>query len=176
MSIQWLTPEGLLKGWERVLENHGCAGVDGVTVERFAGRVDVELDALLSRVERGEYRALPLLPIVVQKKPSSAATRTLLVPAVRDRVLQTAVGRHLGRAFEDEFLDCSFAFRPHRSVNSAIARIRFLHDHGFKYVAETDIDSFFDRVDHTLLRERLRSRVPDDGLRDLLDGWIGGFC
>jgi CRISPR-associated protein Cas1 len=175
MSIQWLTPEGLLKGWERVFENHGCAGVDGVTVERFASRVDAELETLLSRVERGEYRALPLLPIVVQKKPNSPATRTLLVPAVRDRVLQTAVGRHLGRAFEDEFLDCSFAFRPHRSVNSAIARIRFLHDHGFKYVAETDIDSFFDRVDHALLRERLRSRLAEAALRDLLDGWIGGF-
>ncbi|HSY49716.1 MAG TPA: CRISPR-associated endonuclease Cas1, partial [Thermoanaerobaculia bacterium] len=175
MSIEWLTAEGLLKGWERVFENHGCAGVDGVTVQRFAGNLDAELDALRSRVEVGEYRALPLLPIVVQKKPHSAATRTLLVPAVRDRVLQTAVGRHLGRAFEDEFLDCSFAFRPHRSVNSAIARIRFLHDHGFRYVAETDIDSFFDRVDHALLRERLRSRVPEDALRELLDGWIGGF-
>jgi CRISP-associated protein Cas1 len=175
MSMQWLTPEGLLKGWERVFENHGCAGVDGVTVERFARGVDRELDALRSRVERGEYRALPLLPILVQKKPDSPATRTLLVPAVRDRVLQTAVGHHLGRAFEDEFLDCSFAFRPHRSVNSAIARIRFLHDHGFKYVAETDIDSFFDRVDHSLLRERLQSRVQEAGLRDLLDGWIGAF-
>lgn len=129
MSVPWLMPEVLLKGWERVHENGGCAGVDGVTVGRFARNLDAELDALRSRVEAGEYRALPLLPIVVQKKPNSTATRTLLVPAVRDRVLQTAVGRHLGRAFEDEFLDCSFAFRPHRSVNSAIARIRYLHDH-----------------------------------------------
>ena len=131
MSIPWLMPEMLLKGWERVLENGGCAGVDGVTVERFARNLDAELDALRSRVEAGEYRTLPLLPITVQKKPGSNATRTLLVPTVRDRVLQTAVGHYLGRAFEDEFLECSFAYRPHRSVNSAIARIRYLHDHGF---------------------------------------------
>lgn len=175
MSVPWLTPELLLKGWERVHDNSGCAGVDGVTVGRFARNLDAELHALRSRVEAGEYRALPLLPITVRKKPDSTATRTLLVPAVRDRVLQTAVGRHLGRAFEDEFLDCSFAYRPHRSVNSAIARIRYLHDHGFKYVAEADIDSFFDRVDHILLRERLESRIPEAGLRDLLEGWIDGF-
>lgn len=175
MSFQWLTPEVLLKGWERVQENGGCAGVDGVTVERFSRDLHGQLEVLRSRVESGNYRALPLLPITVQKKPGSMATRTLLVPAVRDRVLQTAVGRHLGRAFEDEFLDCSFAFRPHRSVNSAIARIRYLHDHGYKYVAEADIDSFFDRVDHDLLRERLAARVPEAGLRDLIDGWINAF-
>jgi CRISPR-associated protein Cas1 len=175
MTVPWLTPDMLLRAWERVRENGGCAGVDGVTVERFARNIDTELGALPSCVERGEYRALPLLPITVRKKPDSTATRTLLVPAVGDRVLQTAVGRYLGRAFEDEFLDCSFAYRPHRSVNSAIARIRYLHDHGFRFVAEADIDSFFDRIDHALLRERLQSRIPQAALRDLLDGWIRGF-
>jgi len=129
MTIPWLTHAALLHAWEHVRENHGCAGADGVTIERFATRLDSELDDLRSRVEAGEYRPFPLLPIVVEKKPHSSATRTLLVPTVRDRVLQTAAGRHLGQAFEDEFLDCSFAYRPHRSVNSAIARIRFLHDH-----------------------------------------------
>lgn len=106
MSIPCLTAAALLHAWEHVRENHGCAGVDGVTIERFAGSLDEELGALRSRVERGRYRPLPLLPITVPKKPHSPATRTLHVPAVRDRVLQTAVGRHLGQAFEDELLDC----------------------------------------------------------------------
>src|SRR5664279_5086108 len=123
MPTPWLSPDSLLRAWEHVRENGGCAGVDGVTVDRFARDVDSELQSLREQVEHGHYRALPLLPITVQKKPNSMATRTLLVPAVRDRILQTSAGRHLGRAFEDEFLDCSFAFRPHRSVNSAVARI-----------------------------------------------------
>lgn len=175
MSVPWLMPETLFKAWEHVRENAGCAGVDGVTVGHFAIRLDEELETLRLQVQTDRYRALPLLPITVQKKPSSRATRTLLVPTVRDRVLQTAVGRHLGRTFEDEFLDCSFAYRPHRSVNSAIARIRFLHDHGFRFVAETDIDSYFDRVDHELLLEKLESRLPEPALLDLLRGWIRCF-
>lgn len=175
MPIPWLSPQALLRAWDHVRENHGCAGVDGVTVDAFAHDLDLKLDALRERVEAGKYRPLPLLPITVQKKPNSAATRILHVPAVCDRVLQTAAGRCLGRAFEDEFLDCSFAYRPHRSVNSAIARIRYLHQHGFKYVAETGIDAFFDRVDHDLLRKRLGERVPEPEVRDLLALWIGGF-
>lgn len=95
-----------------------------------------------------------------------------MVPAVRDRVLQTAIGLHLGTVFEDEFLDCSFAYRPHRSVNSAIARIRFLHAHGYQFTASADIASFFDCVNHELLRERLHARIHDPELLDLLDGCV----
>ena len=147
---------------------------DSVTVDQFARTVEAEIAVLLHEVETDEYRPLPLLPITVQKKPNSSATRTLMVPAVRDRVLQTAVGRQLGHAFEDEFLECSFAYRPKRSVNSAIARIRFLHNHGYSYVAEADIESFFDRIDHSLLRQRLAVAVKDHALLALLEEWIPG--
>ncbi len=174
MSLVWLTSDSLLRAWQHVEENAGCAGADGVTVDRFARDIDAELAALLHSVESGEYRSLPLLPITVQKKPDSPATRVLMVPAVRDRVLQTAVGRQLGHAFEDEFLECSFAYRPKRSVNSAIARIRYLHDHGFRYVAEADIESFFDRIDHALLRQRIAATVTEPSILTLLDHWIAG--
>ena len=172
MNAPWLTPDALLHAWERVHDNGGCAGADGVTIDRFSRNLDTALTALRTRVERGEYRPLPLLPIIVRKRPGETATRTLLVPTVRDRVLQTAAGHDLGRVFEDEFLECSFAYRPHRSVNSAIARIRYLHEHGFRFIGEADIESFFDRIDHGLLKEKLRRRIDDPLLRDLLDLWI----
>jgi retron-type reverse transcriptase len=173
-KFPWLTSDSLLSAWEHVLENAGCAGADGVTVNQFFRSVEAEIAALLREVETDEYRPLPLLPITVQKKPNSTATRTLMVPAVRDRVLQTAVGRQLGHAFEDEFLECSFAYRPKRSVNSAIARIRFLHNHGYSYVAEADIENFFDRIDHSLLRQRLAAAVKDRALLELIEQWIPG--
>lgn len=173
-KFPWLTLGSLLSAWEHVLENEGCAGADGITVDQFAHTVDAEISALLNSVETDEYLPLPLLPITVQKKPNSNATRTLMVPAVRDRILQTAVGRQLGHAFEDEFLECSFAYRPKRFVNSAIARIRYLHDHGYRYVAEADIENFFDRIDHSLLRQRLSAAVHDHALLTLLEQWITG--
>ncbi len=174
MSLDWLTPEALDRAWEHVRENGGCAGADGVTIDHFARDLDAELGALQHAVEADEYASLPLLPITVQKKPDSDATRTLMVPAVRDRVLQTVVGRHLGHAFEDEFLECSFAYRPKRSVNSAIGRIRYLHDHGYRYISEADIESFFDRIDHALLRKRMAAAVSDPVILTLLEHWLAG--
>jgi CRISPR-associated protein Cas1 len=170
--MPWLEPEALTRAWNRVRENDGCAGADGVTIQRYASQLDSEWDELKKSVERGQYHALPLLPIVITKRPGSSETRTLMVPSVRDRVLQTSIGFHLGTVFEDEFLDCSFAYRPHRSVNSAIARIRFLHTHGYQFTASADIASFFDRISHEQLRERLHARIRQPELLDLLDGWI----
>ena len=132
---QLLTNEQLWDAWERVRENAGCAGSDGVA--RFSERAHRALPRLIERVNEGAYRPFPLLKIVVEKHPGRGAphagTRTLLVPTVADRVLQTAVARHLSRSFEEEFLECSYGYRPGRSVDRAIARIRKCRDLGYVY-------------------------------------------
>jgi retron-type reverse transcriptase len=125
------TCEQLWEAWERVRENEGCAGSDGVTVAHFAQRAHRALPRLYERVNEGAYRPFPLLKIVVEKHPGSASTRTLLVPTVADRVLQTAAARHLSRSFEEEFLECSYGYRPGRSVDRAIARIRTCRELGY---------------------------------------------
>jgi retron-type reverse transcriptase len=139
-----LSDDDLFSAWERVRENEGCAGADGVTVHGFAQRMQRALLELLARVQDGRYRPYPLLKIVVEKRPGSEKTRTLLVPAVRDRVLQTAVARLLSRSFEEEFLECSYGYRPGRSVDRAIARIRKCRDLGYVYVADADVEAFLD--------------------------------
>jgi CRISP-associated protein Cas1 len=164
--------EQLWEAWERVQENAGCAGSDGVTVEAFAHRAERRIPQLLDRVTAGTYRPFPLLEIVVQKKPGAPATRRLLVPAVGDRVLQTAVARHLSRSFEEEFLECSYGYRPGRSVDRAIARIRKCHELGYRFVVDADISTYFDRVDHRLLLQRLRARPLGAVVEGLLRSWI----
>ena len=131
MEVPPLTLEDLERAWERVAENAGCAGADGVTCEEFEGRRDVEYAALLAEVQSGSYFCFPLLRIAVEKKAGSAKIRRLMVPSVRDRVLQTAVARRLSRSFEEEFLDSSFAYRPGRGVDRAIARLRRCRDGGW---------------------------------------------
>ena len=152
------TAEQLWEAWERVQENAGCAGTDGVTVEHFARRAEGRIAELLQHVAEEGYRPYPLLKIVVEKKPGGAAMRRLLVPSVRDRILQTAVARYLSRSFEEEFLECSYGYRPGRSVDRAIARIRKCHELGYKFVVDTDVQSYFDNVDHRLLLDQLSTR------------------
>lgn len=107
------TVEQLWEAWERVQENAGCAGADGVTVAQFGQRAARGIPQLLARVAEDRYRPYPLLKIVVEKKPGGGATRTLLVPSVGDRILQTAVARHLSRSFEDEFSTSGMMILPH---------------------------------------------------------------
>jgi retron-type reverse transcriptase len=130
--------EYLWGAWERVQQNEGCAGADGVTVRQFAERAHKRLPELRDRVNAGLYRPLPLLKIIIEKHSGHAGTRTLLVPAVRDRVLQTAVAHHLSRSFEEEFLECSYGYCPGRSVDRAIARIRKCRDLGYRFVVDAD--------------------------------------
>jgi group II intron reverse transcriptase/maturase len=178
-----ISQDDLWSAWERVRENEGCAGADGVTVHAFAQRVQRGLAELLARVREGRYRPYPLLKIVVEKgagaskarqtgRSAPLKTRTLLVPAVRDRVLQTAVARALSRSFEEEFLECSYGYRPGRSVDRAIARIRKCRELGYIFVADADVEAFFDRVDHDLLLERLGARQPGEELMALLRMWV----
>jgi group II intron reverse transcriptase/maturase len=167
-----LSEEGLWDAWERVRENQGCAGADAVTIGRFAQDARRRITDLFQRVQDDRYRPYPLLEIIVEKKPGSAATRTLLVPAVRDRILQTWAAHHLSRSFEEEFLECSFAYRPGRGVDRAIARIKRCWQDGYHWVVDADITSFFDQVSHSRLFQLLSQRVADPRSQVLLRSWI----
>lgn len=164
--------EELRAAWARVEENAGCAGADGVTVERFAARLDSELSDLAERVRTERYRPLPLLKILVEKKPGRPETRRLLVPAVTDRVAQTAAARRLMPWLEDQFLESSFAYRPGRGVDSAVKRVRQLEELGFEKVVDADIRTYFDEVGHSLLLGRLTAAGVEPGLLPLLCQWI----
>ena len=127
-----LSAEQLVEAWDRVRENAGCAGVDGITVDRYEHRGLGGLVQLAQEIQQGAYKALPLLQILVEPKPGKR--RELHVPTVRDRVVQTAVARVLSKAFEEEFLDASYAYRPGRSVDRAIARVIQWRERGYTHV------------------------------------------
>jgi CRISPR-associated protein Cas1 len=167
-----LTRADLVAAFARVQENAGCAGVDGVGVARFAARLDRELEALCEQLAAGRYRPLPLLQIEVEKRAGSGKTRLLLVPAVRDRVLQTAVARRLAPMLEEEFLDTSHGYRPGRGVDSAVARVQQWRDRGYPYAVEADITGYFDNVDHDLLLAEYAEREPTREFDGLLARWV----
>lgn len=162
----------LADAFERVQENEGCAGVDGVTVERFASNAPRNCTELCQQVANSSYRALPLLRIIIEKGLGRTGTRTLLVPAVRDRVLQSAVARRLSRSYEEEFLDSSYAYRPGRGVDRAIARVRMLRDLGYWHVVDADIRGFFDSVDFATLESHLAAAREPTWILDLVSQWI----
>ena len=109
---------------------------------------------------------------VVEKKPGSRQYRNLMVPAVRDRIAQTAVARLLTRDWEQAFLGASFAYRPGRGVDLAIEQIVAYRDQGFTWLLDADITGCFDNIPIHALENRL---AGTGALLPLLRLWIRCF-
>ncbi len=165
-----LTDANLLAAWARVRENEGGPGVDGQTIAAFEGRLMANLSTLRSEVLHGTYRPLPLLRVTIPKK--GGGERPLSIPAVRDRVLQSAMAIALTPLFEAEFEDVSFAYRRGRSVEQAARRVEALRDQGYRWVVDADIRAFFDEVDHGLLMTELEKLISDEAILDLIRLWL----
>src|ERR1039457_5526260 len=161
---QWLTETCLRRAFTRVKQNHGCAGADAVDLPAFEATLATRLDEMRRSVETETYWAWPLRRIEVEKHPGSEERRTLLVPAVQDRVLQTAVAAHIEPALEKEFDDCSFAYRRGRSVRMAVERVYRCYNEGYLWLAEADIDDFFGSVDRDLVLGGLSTLVHDESI------------
>src|SRR5205807_4365421 len=120
------------------------------------------LQSLLDRAKSGTYVAPPVRRVHIPKAGSTTETRALGIPTFEDKVLQRAMAMVLEAIYEQDFLDCSYGFRPGRSAHQAIDA---LHDTATRmaggWVIELDIRKYFDSIDHERLREVLRLRVRD---------------
>lgn len=170
MKTHPLDMEALQRAFTHVKENHGSAGVDQVTITQFESRFDENLYALLRELHEGRYRPLPLLKLLVDKGNGEA--RALAIPAVRDRIVQTAVFHLIEPILEPQFEDCSFGYRRGRSVKQAVQRVREYYDQGFNWVIDADIDAFFDHVDHAILLEKVNRYILDEKIRALIALWL----
>lgn len=132
----------------------------------------MKLAALRDEVESGMYWAWPLRRVEIEKRPGSEERRRLLIPAVRDRVLQTAVAAYMEPFLEREFEPCSFAYRRGRSVRMAVERVHQLWTEGYRWLVDGDIDDFFDSVETELVLSRLTTLIDDELAVRLVRLWL----
>lgn len=148
-------------------------GVDGQTAAEYAANLESNLQALLTRAKDGwSYRAPPVRRVHIPKGDGDK-TRPIGIPTFEDKVLQRAVVMVLGAVYEQDFLPCSYGFRPGRSAHQALEALRnAMMRVGGGWVLEVDIESFFDSIDHRKLQELLRWRVRDGVLLRLIGKWL----
>ena len=150
----------------------GATGVDGQTSGEYEERLEENLRSLLDRFKSGQYKAPPVRRTYVPKGDGKQQ-RPIGIPTFEDKVLQRAVTMVLGAVYEQEFLTCSYGYRPGRSAHQALTDLRQeLMVMGGGWVLEVDIKSFFDTISHSRLREILDQRVRDGVLRRTIDKWL----
>jgi RNA-directed DNA polymerase len=167
MDVEWLR-----EAYRRTRKD-GAVGVDGQTAAEYEAHLEDNLRSLLDRAKSGDhYRAPPVRRVHIPKG-DGRKTRPIGIPTFEDKVLQKAVLMALDAVYEQDFLDCSYGFRPGRSAHDALEALwKHTMDMGGGWVLEADIEAFFDSVDRVRMQELLRQRVSDGVLRRLVGKWL----
>jgi group II intron reverse transcriptase/maturase len=153
------------------LKRRAAPGVDGVTWKDYEANLEGNLQALHARVHGGTYRALPVRRRFILKPDGKQ--RPLGITALEDKVVQRAVVAVLNAIYEEDFLGCSYGFRPGRSQHDALDALCVgITSTPVNWILDADIRSFFDRIDQTWLVRFLEHRVGDERVIRLVRKWL----
>ena len=144
-----------------------AVGMDGVTKEQYGQALEVNLQDLHARLKAQRYRHQPIRRVHIPK--AQGKTRPIGISAFEDKVVQDAVREVLEAIYEQDFLGCSYGFRPGRSAHDAVRTLeQMVHRGEVRWIFEADIVSFFDSLDRTELKKMLEVRVADGSLLRLI--------
>lgn len=171
-------PAFLVVAWSRVRGNKGgrTAGIDGIVPRSM----NTDAGELLDKLREG-LKARRFAPSRVRERAipkASGKLRRLGIPTAADRIVQTLLKLVLEPIFEADFKPCSYGFRPKRRAQDAIAEIHFFGSRTYEWVFEADIKACFDEIDHTALMGRVRRRIGDKRVLNLVKAFLkaGVLC
>lgn len=167
-----LSPENLNRAYRQVVGNGGVGGVDKMGTSELLPYLKLHKDELLSKLESGKYRPLPVRRVEIPK--DNGMKRQLGIPTVVDRFVQQAISQVLVNLYEPHFSENSFGFRPHRGAHDALRRVQTYADKGYRYCVSLDLERFFDTVNHSRLIELLSRRVKDGRVVSLIHRYLNG--
>jgi RNA-directed DNA polymerase len=170
-SIAHMITFGALYAAFRGLRKKASAGVDGVTYEEYERDVVRNLQTLYERLKNGKYQAQPLRRVYIPKE--NGKQRPISIPALEDKIVQKAMVEILNAIYEQDFLDCSYGFRPGRGQHQALDEVgRVICTRPTGWVLEIDVTAYFDSIVRDQLMEMIEKRVRDGSVLRLIRKWI----
>jgi RNA-directed DNA polymerase len=161
----------LRAAWESVQANDGAGGVDRETIGMFARTAENRIEDLSRQLREGRYVPQPVRRVMIPK-PGTTQQRPLGIPTIRDRIVQTALRMVLEPIFERDFARESYGFRPGRSCHQALERVETLLAEGYTQVVDADLKSYFDTIPHAALLARVKAKVVDGRILDLVESFL----
>lgn len=153
------------------LRKTAAPGVDQITFEQYEHNLDAKLEDLVKRLKEKRYRAKLVRRKYIPK--ANGKMRPLGIPALEDKLLQVAVAQVLTAIYEEDFLESSWGYRPHRGPREASRALADqLHRGKIDWVVEADIRGFFDNISHEWLMRMLAERVEDKAFLRLINKWL----
>jgi RNA-directed DNA polymerase len=155
----------------RSLRKNASAGIDGVTYQQYETNVEENIRQLHQRLKEGKYRAQPLRRVYIPKEDGKQ--RPISIPVLEDKLVQKVAVDLLNAIYEQDFLECSYGFRPGRGQHQALDEVgRVLCTRPMGWVLEIDIRAYFDSIVRPTLMEMIERRVSDGSVLRLIQKWI----
>jgi group II intron reverse transcriptase/maturase len=169
-SLAHLLNMELLGEAYRRLRKDASPGVDGLTAQAYEQDLLANLQDLHRRLREGQYRAQPVRRVYIEQEGKQ---RPLGIPALEDKIVQKAVTLVLEAIYEQDFLPCSYGYRPGRRAQDALdAVFRAIVWGKVNYVLEVDIKGYFQNIVHEHLMTFLQQRIRDGRLLRLIGKWL----
>ena len=165
-----LDRENLNRAYKKVKENNGAPGVDGMTVDDALPWLRENGDELIGLIRSGKYKPQPVRRKEIPKP--DGGVRKLGIPIVVDRIIQQAIAQVLVPIYEPLFSDGSYGYRPGRSAQMAIQKVKEYAEQGYTFAVEVDLSKYFDTLNHELLMNMLREEVHDKRVIDLIKKYL----
>jgi RNA-directed DNA polymerase len=165
-----LNEEFLLDCW-RYIRKDAAYGIDQVSAKEYEQNLEENIRQLVERLKRKCYRAKLVRRQYIPK--GEGKMRPLGIPATEDKLLQEAVKRILEAIYEQDFLQCSYGYRPNLSALQAVDKLTVKLQFGqYNFIVEADIKGYFDNIDHEKLVDMLKERIDDRALVRLIKKWL----
>lgn len=159
-SLAYLLNKGFLRECYYSLGRDRASGIDGVSWKEYGKQLSENLENLVSRMKGKRYKPQPVKRVYIPKNEHEK--RPLGLPALEDKIVQKGVSRILEAIYEEDFLNCSYGFRPNRSCHQAVNAVdKAIMTKPISYVIEADIKSYFDNVSHEWMMKSLQVRIKD---------------
>lgn len=167
---QMVERENMSLAYNRVLKNHGSAGIDKMTVEELKAYLNTHWQSIKTSLLNGTYQPQAVRGVEIPKP--NGGTRLLGIPTVVDRMIQQALYQILNPIFEPEFSDNSYGFRAGKKAQTAVQEAQYYQHTGRKWVVDIDLAKFFDEVDHDILMSKIRRKVQDKRILKLIRAYL----
>ena len=158
--------------WRRVRRNRGAHGIDNMSLHMFESNWETHLREIQRHLQQRRYIPKPVRRVYIPKSSDPAKLRPLGIPVVKDRIVQQALVQLVDPIFDGEMSQRSFGFRKGRNQHAAIATVLRDAKDGYQFVLDADIASFFDRTDHDVVMSRVRARIADGRVLQLIEAFL----
>jgi RNA-directed DNA polymerase len=170
-SLVHMLNMGFLKDCYNSLNRNKAVGIDGVSWKEYGENLDDNVERLITRMKNKSYKPIPARRVYIPKNEKEK--RPLGIPALENKIVELGITRILQSIYEEDFLECSFGFRPKRNCHQAINRVdKLIMTKPVNHIVEADIKGFFDNVSHEELMRFLEIRIVDRTLLELIGRFL----